>query len=112
MPDRYGLDVIGPMFDQPLPSFVQLPYSVRKCGVEFPRSRVILKARLALLRGQVKIRLDVLTMSLLQSCTLLAHSGQLFGVNIMLPRMSRRSPLGRLLKIQRNRGLRLSRKIA
>jgi hypothetical protein len=29
MPDRHGLDVIGPMFDQPLPSFIQLPHSFR-----------------------------------------------------------------------------------
>jgi hypothetical protein len=79
MLDRYGPDVIGPVFDQPLPSLVQLPDSFRKCSVEFPRSRVVLVARLALPRSQVKIRLDVVAMRLFQICTFLAHSGQLFG---------------------------------
>jgi hypothetical protein len=34
---------------------------------------------LALLRSQVQIRLDVLAMSLFQSCTFLAHSGNFSG---------------------------------
>ena len=79
MPDRHRLDVSGPMFDQPLPSFVQLPYSFRKCSVKFPRSRVVLDARLVLLRRQMKIRLDAVAMRFFQRCTLLAHSGNFSG---------------------------------
>ena len=79
MLDRHRLDMNGPMFHKPLPSFIQPSHSFRECGVEFSRSRVMLAERLALLGSQMKIVLDVLALSFLQDCTLLAHSGNLSG---------------------------------
>src|ERR1700680_2060821 len=93
------------MFDQPLPSLIQPPYGFRKRGVEVSRSRGVLTTRQALLRSQMKIRLDLLAMSLFESQTLLAHSENFSGVSIMLPRVSPCSPLGRLLKTRRIEGL-------